>query len=121
MTESVQAFVEQERFSSWFDSCKILYNCNDAISVNQWLPRSYSSHQDTLNSLLLIWDTLEEILPEVQQPTQPVYRSLEDLNDSLLAALPSELQASAQTRLELQILNAKVTSSEDLENSSHEV
>jgi serine/threonine protein kinase len=121
MTKSVQAFVEQERFSSWFDSCEILYNCNDATSANQWLPRSYSSHQDTLNSLLLVWDTLEEILPEIQQPTRPVYRSLEDLNDSLLAALPPKLQASAQTRLELQILNAKVASKEDLENYRHEV
>jgi serine/threonine protein kinase len=121
MTESVQAFVEQQRFSSWFDSCKILYNCNDTTSAKQWPPRSYPSHQDTLDSLLLIWDTLEDILPEVRQPTWPVYQSLEDLNDSLLAALPPELQASAQTRLELQILNAEVASREDLENSRHEV
>jgi serine/threonine protein kinase len=121
MTKSVQAFVEQERFSSWFESCKILYNCNDATPANQWPPRPYSSHQDTLNSLLLIRDTLEYILPKVQQPSRPVYQSLEELNDSLLAALPPELQVSAQIRLELQILNAKVVEREDLENSGHEV
>jgi serine/threonine protein kinase len=121
MTKSVQAFVEQERFSSWFDSCGTLYDCNDATSANQWPPRSYSSHQDILNLLLSIWETLEEILPEVQQSNRPVYQSLEDLNDSLHAALPPELQASAQTRLEIQILNAKVASKEDLERSGHEV
>ena len=121
MTKSVQVFVEQERFSSWFDSCEILYNCKDAPSANQWPPKLYYSSQDTLNSLLLIWDTLEEILPEVQQPTRPIYQLLEDLNDSLLAALPPDLQASAQTHLELQILNARVASREDLESSGHEV
>lgn len=118
MTKSVQAFVEHERFSSWFDSCEILYNYNAA---NPWPPRSYSSHQDTLNSLQSIWDTLKEILPEVQQPRRPVYQLLEDLNDSLLAALPFDLQASSQTRLQLQILNAKVASKEDLENSGEEI
>lgn len=121
MTKSVQAFVEQERFSSWLDSCEILYNCNNATSTNQWPPRAYSNHQATLDSLLLIWDTLEEVLPEVQQPSRPIYQPLEDFNDSLLATLPSELQASAQTRLELQILNAKVFSNEDFENFGHEV
>jgi serine/threonine protein kinase len=121
MTKSIQAFVEQERFSSWFNSCRILYNYSDTTHMEQWLPRPYSSHQDTLNSLLLIWDTLEEILPEVQQPTRTVYQSLEDLNDSLLAALPPKLQASTQTRLELQILNAKIASREDLEYSRQEV
>lgn len=50
-----------------------------------------------------------------------MYQSLEDLNDSLLAALPYELQISAQIHLELQILNAKVVSKEDLKNSKQEV
>jgi serine/threonine protein kinase len=106
--ESPQAFIEQERFASWIQSCETIYAYQDSSSSNRWKARSSAEFQKTLDSLIAIRDTLEAIIPEVKKPNRLVYRPLEDLNDSLLDSLPDELQASAQRHLEIQILGANL-------------
>lgn len=105
--KSPQAFIERERFASWLGSCEILYAHKDSMSLGQWEARSHSEYQSTLDSLVVMRDTLEATIPEVEKPNRLVYRPLEDLNDSLLDALPDQLQVSTRRRLEIQILGAE--------------
>jgi len=101
---SPQAFVEQERFGSWLESCEALYSYKGSAPLVQWKIRSYSDFQSTLTSLVEMRDNLDAILPEVKNPVRPIYKLISDLNISLLDDLPVDLQVSARRRLETQML-----------------
>jgi hypothetical protein len=106
--QSPQAFLEQHRFLSWSQACKVLYRHEDRTSLDKWKSRTPSEYQTTLDSLRLIRDTLEAIIPEAKEPIRPVYRLLGEFNSLLIDALPDQLQRFARSQLEIQILSSQV-------------
>jgi serine/threonine protein kinase len=109
--QSPQAFLEQHRFLSWLQGCKVLYGHEDQTSLDKWKARTPSEYQTTIDTLKLIRDTLETIIPEAEEPIRPVYSPLGEFNDLLIDALPDQLQRFARSQLEIQILSSKVHSS----------
>lgn len=116
---SIQAFIERERFASWLESCQIFFSSEVPLYLVQKKANFYPDCQSILESMMIMRDTLEEVLQEIDKPLRPIYRPLEDLNDSLLRALPLHLQASARSRLEIQIVGARpqLVSPDDIQYS----